>query len=50
MKDRIVRELSTTFATRYKGTLSLTDAVSPEFVKEYAKKSTDSKFLVNPSL
>ena len=50
LKNRIVRELSTTFASRYKGTLSLSDAVNPEFVKEYAKKSTDSKFLVNPSL
>jgi NADPH:quinone reductase-like Zn-dependent oxidoreductase len=50
LKDRIVRELSTTFASRYKRTLSLNDVVNPEFVKEYAKKSTDSKFLVNPSL
>jgi NADPH:quinone reductase-like Zn-dependent oxidoreductase len=50
LKNRIVRELSTTFASRYKGTLSLNDVVNPEFVKEYAKKSTDSKFLVNPSL
>lgn len=50
LKDRIVRELSTTFASSYKGTLSLSDVVNPEFAKEYAKKSTGSKFLVNPSL
>ena len=50
LKNRIVRELSTTFASRYKGTLSLNDVVNPEFVREYARKSTDSKFLVNPSL
>jgi hypothetical protein len=50
LKNRIVRELSTTFASRYKGTLSLSDVVAPELVKEYAQKSTDSKFLVNPSL
>lgn len=50
LKNRIVRELSTTFASRYKGTLSLNDVVNPEFIKEYARKSTGSKFLVNPSL
>ncbi|WP_242443531.1 NADH oxidase [Sphingobium sp. LB126] len=50
LKDRIVRELSTTFASSYKGTLSLSDVVNPEFAKEYARKSTGSKFLVNPSL
>lgn len=50
LKGRIVRELSTTFASSYKATLSLVDVINPEFVKEYAKKSTGSKFLVNPSL
>lgn len=50
LKNRIVRELSTTFASSYKATLSLRDVIDPEFVKEYAKKSTGSKFLVNPSL
>jgi NADPH:quinone reductase len=50
MKNRIAGELSTTFASSYKGTLSLSDVVNPEFAKEYAKKSTGSKFLVNPSL
>ncbi|ATE64738.1 NADH oxidase [Rhizorhabdus dicambivorans] len=50
LKNRIVRELSTTFASSYKGTLSLNDVVNPDFAKEYTKKSTGSKFLVHPSL
>lgn len=50
MKNRIAQELSTTFASRYKATLSLNDVVNPDVAKEYAKKSTGSKFLVNPSL
>ena len=49
LKNRILRELSTTFAVQYKGTLSLNDVLDPEFVKEYARRSTGSKFLVNPS-
>jgi NADPH:quinone reductase len=50
LKNRILQELSTTFAVQYKGTLSLNDALNPEFVNEYAKRSTGNKFLVNPSL
>lgn len=50
LKERIVRELSTTFASSYKATLSLSDVINPEYVKQYAKKSTGAKFLVNPSL
>ena len=50
LKNRILRELSTTFAVQYKGTLSLDDVLNPEFVKEYAKRSTGNKFLLNPSL
>lgn len=50
MKNRVVRELSTIFSSNYSKTLSLADVVNPEFVMEYTKKSTGSKFLVNPSL
>lgn len=50
LKNRVVRELSTTFATHYKRILSLEEVVNPEFVKDFAKRSTDNKFLVKPSL
>jgi len=50
LKKRVLAELSTTFAVQYKGTLSLDDVLNPEFVKEFAQRSTGKKFLVNPSL
>ena len=50
LKERVLQELSTTFAVQYKRTLSLSDVLDPEFAKEYAKRSTGKKFLVNPSL
>jgi len=50
LKKRVLRELSTTFAVQYKGTLSLNDVLNPEIAKEFARRSTGNKFLVNPSL
>lgn len=48
LKNRIAAELSTTFASSYKGTISLEDVIKPEFIKEFARKATGNKFLVNP--
>lgn len=50
LKKRVLQELSTTFAVQYKATLSLKDVLNPEVVRQFAKRATGSKFLVNPSL
>jgi NADPH2:quinone reductase len=49
MKDRVMAELKTTFASHYTQTISLTDALNPEVIKSYNRKSTGEKFLIDPS-
>jgi len=49
MKDRVMRELKTTFASHYTQTISLTDALNPDVIKAYNRKSTGEKFLIDPS-
>lgn len=50
LKNWIVQDISTTFVTQYKDVISLENALTPEFAKEYSRKSTGNKFLINPSL
>ena len=42
-------ELKTTFASRYAGTISLTEALTPEAIARYGKRATGEKFLIDPS-
>ena len=49
LRDRIARELTTTFASRYTATISLADLLDPALAREIARKATGSKFLVDPS-
>jgi NADPH:quinone reductase len=50
LRDRVVRELKTTFASHYTRTISLMDALKPEVIEAYNRKSTGEKFLINPNL
>ncbi len=50
MRQRVARELTTTFASHYSETLSLADTLSPEKAQAYARKATGEKYLINPSL
>ena len=49
LQDRVKRELTTTFASHYTDTLSLAEALRVETVREYARKATGRKFLIDPS-
>jgi NADPH:quinone reductase len=49
MRERVVRELKTTFASRYVGELSLAEALSIDAVTKYARASTGQKYLVVPN-
>jgi NADPH2:quinone reductase len=50
LRDRVNAELRTTFRSEFKAEISLSDVLSLEMLREYAKRSTGSKFLINPSL
>ena len=49
LRERVAAELKTTFASHYTRTVSLTEALTPQAVAEYAQRATGSKFLIDPS-
>jgi len=49
LRDRVAREVTTTFASHYTQEVSLADALQPEVVAAYAKQATGEKYLVVPS-
>jgi NADPH2:quinone reductase len=49
LKRRVAAELRTTFASHYAGELSLAEAVQPEWIALYSRRSTGSKYLINPN-
>ncbi|WP_186138758.1 zinc-binding dehydrogenase [Burkholderia gladioli] len=50
MRERIVAELDTTFASRYGERITLAQLVEPETIRRYARRATGEKFLVAPNL
>jgi NADPH:quinone reductase-like Zn-dependent oxidoreductase len=50
LRQRVVAELKTTFASRYTKVISLRDALHPDVVAAYAKRATGEKYLINPAL
>jgi NADPH:quinone reductase-like Zn-dependent oxidoreductase len=48
LKDRVVAELTTTFASHYTHEISLTEALQPEIFAAYAKRATGAKYLICP--
>ena len=48
LKQRVARELKTTFASRYAREISLAEALDPAVVAVYAQRHTGGKFLINP--
>ena len=49
LRERVVAELKTTFASHYAKELSLTEALQLDTIAEYAKLGTGEKYLINPS-
>lgn len=49
LRDRVVAELTTTFASHYTDQVSLAGALSPDAIRTYARQSTGQKFLIRPS-
>ena len=48
MRQRVVKEIKTTFASHYTQEISLEDMLQPDIIKAYAKQGTGAKYLVNP--
>ena len=49
LRQRVVNELKTTFASHYTKVVSLAEALDPANIAVYAKRATGEKFLINPN-
>lgn len=49
LRQRVVSELKTTFASHYTKVVSLQEALDPANIAAYAKRATGEKFLINPN-
>jgi NADPH:quinone reductase-like Zn-dependent oxidoreductase len=49
LKERVARELKTTFASQYSQIISLAEALQPQILAAYSKRATGQKFLINPN-
>jgi NADPH:quinone reductase-like Zn-dependent oxidoreductase len=50
LRQRVVDELTTTFASHYTSTVSLRGALSLDNIKVYGRRATGEKFLIDPSM
>ncbi|MFT3804266.1 MAG: zinc-binding dehydrogenase [Burkholderiaceae bacterium] len=49
LKQRVVDELKTTFASHHSHEVSLSGALKPEAIADYSRRATQSKYLILPS-
>jgi NADPH:quinone reductase len=49
LRERVVAELKTTFASHYTKEISLADALRLEEIAVYGKRATGAKYLINPN-
>jgi len=49
LRQRVVNELKTTFASHYTKTISLSEVLDPRNIAVYNKRATGEKFLINPN-
>jgi hypothetical protein len=49
MRARVVAEAKTTFASGYARTIGLRDVLRPEILAVFARRSTGTKYLIDPS-
>jgi len=50
LRQRVVTELKTTFASRYARTIPLTAVLDPDTLREFSRRATGEKYLIDPSL
>lgn len=49
LRQRVVDELTTTFASHYTQTIGLAEALKPDVLRAYERKATGEKFLIDPT-
>jgi NADPH:quinone reductase len=49
LKERVARELKTTFASHYSQVISLAEALQPDIIAAYSSRATGQKCLINPN-
>ncbi|MEO8302893.1 MAG: zinc-binding dehydrogenase [Betaproteobacteria bacterium] len=49
LRERVVAELKTTFASRYTRVVSLSEALDLDEIAVYSRRATGEKFLINPN-
>src|SRR5206468_5988284 len=49
MRSRVLAEAKTTFASGYAQTIGLRDVLEPEILAVFARRSTGTKYLIDPS-
>jgi len=49
MRQRVVDELTTTFASNYTRTIALAEALDPDVIRAYDRKATGEKYLIDPT-
>jgi NADPH2:quinone reductase len=49
LRDRVVAELTTTFASHYTAEISLTEALQLDVLRAYSKRTTGEKYLIVPN-
>ena len=49
LRQRVVDELTTTFASHYTRTISLSEVLDPEILRAYERKATGEKYLIDPT-
>ena len=49
LRQRVVAELKTTFASHYTKVVSLQEALQPSHIAVYGKRATGEKYLINPN-
>jgi hypothetical protein len=49
LRQRVVAEQKTTFASHYTTVISLQEALQPDIMAAYNKRATGEKYLINPN-
>jgi NADPH2:quinone reductase len=49
LRDRVIAELKTTFASHYTSVVSLAEALQPAAIADYGRFGTGAKYLINPN-
>jgi NADPH2:quinone reductase len=49
LRERVAREVKTTFASTYTKEVSLAEALQPGEIAVYGRQATGAKYLINPN-